>query len=301
MRAMVEQVEEIMGRSKLIIDGKESAMRPGQEIPGDPDEAKPQTRGVGVLVHCWRGGMRSAGVAWLLDLYGFDVYTLVGGYKAYRNWVLAQFEKDYNIKILGGYTGSGKTAIIHELIKSGERAIDLEGLANHKGSAFGGIGMPPQPSPEMFENMLAIELSKMSGQTFWLEDESQRIGILNIPHNFWKAMRSKPLYFIDVPFHERLLNIVQEYGVCDKEKLLLSIERIHKRLGPLETKNAMAHLNRDEMELCFGILLLYYDKQYQKGLHNRENLDALLNKIPCLSVDSITNTENLLLCSTVIS
>jgi tRNA 2-selenouridine synthase len=245
--------------------------------------------------------MRSAGVAWLLDLYGFEVYILVGGYKAYRNWVLAQFEKEYNIKMLGGYTGSGKTEIIHQLKKSGELTIDLEGLANHKGSAFGGIGMPPQPSPEMFENMLAIELSNMNGQSFWLEDESQRIGILNIPHNFWRAMRSKPLYFIDVPFHERLLYIVKEYGVCDKERLLLSIERIQKRLGPLETKNAMAHLNKDEIELCFGILLLYYDKQYKKGLYNRENLESLLNKIPCLSVDSITNTEKLLLCSTVSS
>jgi tRNA 2-selenouridine synthase len=275
-----------------------SSLKEG-EVPRDLNKEKPPSGGLGVLVHCWRGGMRSAGVAWLLDLYGFEVYTLVGGYKAYRNWVLAQFEKEYNIKMLGGYTGSGKTEIIHQLKKSGELTIDLEGLANHKGSAFGGIGMPPQPSPEMFENMLAIELSNMNGQSFWLEDESQRIGILNIPHNFWRAMRSKPLYFIDVPFHERLLYIVKEYGVCDKERLLLSIERIQKRLGPLETKNAMAHLNKDEIELCFGILLLYYDKQYKKGLYNRENLESLLNKIPCLSVDSTTNTENLLLCSTV--
>lgn len=114
-------------------------------------------------------------------------------------------------------------------------------------------------------------------------------------------MRTKPLFFVDVPFHERLQYIVQEYGALDKEKLVLSIERIQKRLGPLETKTALVHLFKDEIELCFGILLMYYDKQYKKALYNRENIDALLNKIPCFSVDSISNTEKLLLCTTEIS
>jgi tRNA 2-selenouridine synthase len=278
MRAMVEEVEQIIG-------DRQSAT--GNLLP---DKV--------VLVHCWRGGMRSAGVAWLLDLYGFEVYTLAGGYKTFRNWALAHFEKDYSMKVLGGYTGSGKTAILGELKKKGYPVIDLEGLANHKGSAFGGIGMPPQPSAEMFENFLAVELWRNQGKTFWVEDESQRIGVLNIPPVFWKAMRTQPLFFVEVPFHERLQYIIREYGKCDKERLLLSIERIQKRLGPLETKNARAHLERDEIELCFGILLLYYDKHYEKGLHNRENLQHLLNKIPCLNVDSITNTENLLQCST---
>lgn len=280
MRRMVEEVEQITGNAQLANEDSSSATKV-------------------VLVHCWRGGMRSAGVAWLLDLYGFEVYTLAGGYKAYRNWVLQSFEKDYSMKILGGYTGTGKTAMLLELKRQGHPVIDLEGLANHKGSAFGGIGQPPQPSAEMFENLLAMELRRNAGKSFWIEDESQRIGVLNIPPIFWKAMRTKPLFFVDVPFHERLLYIISEYGHCDNERLLLSIERIQKRLGPLETKNALAHLEKNEIELCFGILLLYYDKHYSKGLHNRENLEPLLNKIPCLTVDSITNTEKLLQCATV--
>ncbi len=279
MRPMVEEVEKITDNIQLA---------KGNSLP----VAKV------VLLHCWRGGMRSGGVAWLLDLYGFEVYTLAGGYKTFRNWVLGQFEKNYNMKILGGYTGSGKTTMLGELKKKGQAVIDLEGLANHKGSAFGGLGLPPQPSAEMFENLLAMELWRNKGKTFWLEDESQRIGVLNIPTVFWQAMRTKPLFFVDVPFHERLQYIVSEYGKYDKERLLLSIERIQKRLGPLETKNAKAHLEIDEIELCFGILLLYYDKHYEKGLHNRKNLQHLLNKIPCLTVDSIINTENLLQCST---
>ena len=304
MKSMVEQVEKLVQSHELLINSRKSLASQQSELKTSaaPYEAKPSSGGSGVvLVHCWRGGMRSAGMAWLLDLYGFEVHTLAGGYKAYRSWVLQQFEKDYDIKILGGYTGSGKTALLHQLNKCGQPMIDLEGLASHKGSAFGAIGLPPQPSPEMFENMLALKLNKINGQSFWLEDESQRIGTINIPNNFWKAMRTKPLFFVDVPFHERLQYIVQEYGALDKEKLVLSIERIQKRLGPLETKTALVHLFKDEIELCFGILLMYYDKQYKKALDNRENIDALLNKIPCFSVDSISNTEKLLLCTTEIS
>src|SRR5487761_2352825 len=117
-----------------------------------------------IIVHCWRGGMRSGAVAWLLDLYGFKVYILKGGYKVFRNWALAQFEKEYKINILGGYTGSGKTGVLQEMKRKGNKVIDLEGLASHKGSAFGSLGEKPQPGQEMFENLLAIELYKTSGQ-----------------------------------------------------------------------------------------------------------------------------------------
>ena len=86
--------------------------------------------------------MRSAGVAWLLDLYGFKVYTLVGGYKKFRNYVLDTFKLPFQFNILGGYTGSGKTELLKTLKEKGETIIDLEGIANHKGSAFGNIGMP---------------------------------------------------------------------------------------------------------------------------------------------------------------
>jgi len=137
--------------------------------------------------------MRSAGVAWLLDLYGFTVYTLAGGYKGYRNWVLAQFELEYPFQILGGYTGSGKTEVLKSLMKNGHTVIDLEGIAHHKGSAFGAMGLPPQPSQEHFENKLAsaLYLSSEAGQTIWLEDESQRIGSVNIPTVLFKQMRTK--------------------------------------------------------------------------------------------------------------
>lgn len=276
MRQIVEQVEQACGKAR--------------SWGNQPFTKK-------ILVHCWRGGMRSGAVAWLLDLYGFEVYTLVGGYKAYRNWVLQQFEKEYDFTLVGGYTGSGKTAILHELEKRAEDIVDLEGLANHKGSAFGGIGLPPQPGQEMFENLLATALHKKQSRHFFMEDESQRIGVLHIPHELWKTMRKKNISFIDLPFRDRLQNVTAEYGSCDKERLQISIERIQKRLGPLETKTALAHLAGNNISDCFSILLHYYDKVYTKALHNRENVEHLLNKIPCFSVDTISNTEKLLLCT----
>ncbi|MEO7263712.1 MAG: tRNA 2-selenouridine(34) synthase MnmH [Ferruginibacter sp.] len=283
MKAMVEAVEQI---TKSLGQKQVNTLQ-------DPESPI-------VLVHCWRGGMRSNAVAWLLNLYGFNVYLLDGGYKAYRNHVLQQFEKDYVFKIVGGYTGSGKTYIIQQLQNLSQPVIDLEGLASHKGSAFGGIGLPPQPSQEMFENLLAKALQeKTTTEPTWLEDESQRIGRLNIPHGLWNTMRQCQVCFLDIPFKERLDHIMKEYSNLDKDRLEEAITRIQKRLGPLQTKTALGFLLNEDLKSCFDILLKYYDKNYLKSLHNREKIDALLNKIPASAVDSISNTEKLLACEMV--
>jgi tRNA 2-selenouridine synthase len=261
-----------------------------------------------VLIHCWRGGMRSAALAWLLDLYGYKVYTLEGGYKAFRNWVFHQFDKPYNFKVLGGYTGSGKTILIKELKCLGHPVVDLEDLANHKGSAFGEMENP-QPRQEMFENLIAINLFQQEtklqqqkeqeefGKDFfspaiWIEDESQRIGALNIPKGFWDQMRSSPLYFIDIPFEERLNHLLSNYSNLKRVDTINAITRIQKRLGGLETKNAINFIMQNNTREAFSILLKYYDKYYKKGLQSRENLSLLLNKIPCNTV-SLSNVNKL--------
>jgi tRNA 2-selenouridine synthase len=282
-----------------------------------------------VLVHCWRGGMRSAGVAWLLDLYGYQVYTLQGGYKAYRGWVLAQFEKEYPIQILGGYTGSGKTEVLKVMAQHSASVIDLEGLAGHKGSAFGNMGLPPQPSQEHFENKLANALffaaqEPTQSQTFdpsnpsakinetpklnsdtpyilnteitdfpkciWMEDESQRIGTVNIPTVLYQQMRKKPVYFLEIPFDARLDYICLHYGKFPKEQLVNAVIRIKKRLGGLETKTAINALVEDDVRGSFSVLLQYYDKQYGKGLErNRENPSSLVTRIEAPVVDDQAN------------
>jgi tRNA 2-selenouridine synthase len=273
MRPMVEQAEQIL-----------------------EDHKRTKTESKTVLVHCWRGGMRSGAVAWLLDLYGFDVYLLTGGYKAFRKWVLNSFEAAYSFKILGGYTGSGKTEVLEELRKKKEVVIDLEAIAIHKGSAFGGFGLAEQPGQEMFENKLAIELDEAAkhGKDIWLEDESQRIGLVNIPGVFWQRMRRSPVYFLEIDFEHRLDNIIAGYGKFEKEKLVNAIIRIQKRLGPLETKTAINHLLEDNIKECFRILLWYYDKYYTKSLAARENLKELLHTIPCDTIDAKPNAQKLL-------
>lgn len=279
MRKMVEQAESFVNSHKPIVAN--------DDYPPSPNGSKT------ILLHCWRGGMRSAGVAWLLDLYGFKVYTLVGGYKVFRKWVLEQFEKQYSFKVLGGYTGSGKTHVLHALHKQGQTVIDLEALAHHKGSAFGNIGQPKQPSQEMFENRLALELHHAMGTTIWVEDESQRIGDVNIPFNLWRHWRNQSLYFLDIPFDERLKHITKEYGKLERERLVNSIIRIKKRLGGLETKESIHALVEDRVEDCFRILLTYYDRWYLKGMNNREGLNTLLHKIPCETVTE-SNYQQLL-------
>jgi tRNA 2-selenouridine synthase len=290
MRKMVEEVESLV-RSRE--SGGNSELKDSR-LPAQDSRL--------VLVHCWRGGMRSAGVAWLLDLYGFKVYTLVGGYKKFRNYVLDTFKLPFQFKILGGYTGSGKTTLLKVLAQKGERVIDLEGIAVHKGSAFGNIGLPKQPGQEMFENILAIELQKSMANSesstngdphspftihyssIWLEDESQRIGLVNLPNDLWDNMRQSPVYFLNIPFEERLQNIVQEYGILDKEKMTDAIGRIKEKLGHLNAKTAILMLNEGKITESFDILLKYYDKFYLKALHNRQAVNSLLHTIECKSV-----------------
>jgi tRNA 2-selenouridine synthase len=251
-----------------------------------------------VLVHCWRGGMRSAAIAWLLDLYGFKVYLLQGGYKAYRQWVIAHWGKAYPFRIVGGYTGSGKTHVLEALRQYNQPVLDLEALAGHKGSAFGAIKGIAQPTQEMFENLLAGTLSNLlqtaAGKPVWVEDESQRIGDINIPPQLWQSFRDKPVYFLDVPFEERLQHIKEAYGRIDKEVLINAIMRIQKRLGPLETKTAINCLLENDIDGCFTQLLRYYDKQYTRALHSRENAASLTQQISCTGVQPDTNARKIL-------
>lgn len=249
-----------------------------------------------VIVHCWRGGMRSAGVAWLLDLYGFDVYVLTGGYKSYRRWVIQQFERQYNFLIVSGYTGSGKTIVLKELEKKGEQVVDLEGLAMHRGSSFGGMDIA-QPTQEMFENKLGealVGIQASSSDIVWVEDESQRIGNVNIPPPLWHTMRNGKVSFIDVPFKERWAHIIDEYGSIAIQELIDATCRIQKRLGGLETKNCVAFLENNNIAQAFEILLRYYDKQYLKAFGKRGLKESDIEKLECTTVDGKKSAQKLL-------
>jgi tRNA 2-selenouridine synthase len=237
-------------------------------------------------------------VAWLLDLYGFEVCTLVGGYKAYRNWVLGQFEKQYDFKVIGGYTGSGKTEVLKKFARLGELVLDLEGIANHKGSAFGGFD-GKQPSQEMFDNLLAMKLSELDAahglkKPIWIEDESQRIGLVNVPTPLWSNMKKSDVYFLEVPFDERLAYLTRDYGKYSVELLVNAVIRIQKRLGGVDTKQAVNHILEGNVKEGFRVLLLYYDKFYLRGIKVKELAGNKILKVPCLKVDEKQNAINIL-------
>src|ERR1700741_976108 len=173
-----------------------------------------------VLVYCFRGGMRSNSFATLLVTAGINAEVLIGGYKSFRQQTFNFYEQKLPLLILGGATGSGKTDILKSLKEKGEQIIDLEGIANHKGSAFGFIGQEEQPTQQQFENRLYKAFSKLDlTRPVWLEDESFAIGKLKIPYPLWLQMKKAPIISIGVPFDVRVQRLILEYGTADKQTL----------------------------------------------------------------------------------
>ena len=273
--------------------GKEAAIMLGFDLTGpkwsgfikQALEMAPEKK---IALHCWRGGMRSGAMAWALDIYGFEVYKVEGGYKHYRRWVLDQFEATYALYILGGMTGSGKTRILHGLRSFGQQVIDLEELAQHKGSSFGSMNKLVQPTQEQFENNLASELSKQDRQRkIWVEDESSSIGKRTIPRPFWDQMVTSFLIDIKVSAAQRMEALVQEYGSLDKDFLIECTERIRKRLGLDQAKNAIIAIKEDRIADFIGVVMIYYDKTYRTSLARR-NADHILK----VDLENTDNTQN---------
>ncbi|TSD62293.1 tRNA 2-selenouridine(34) synthase MnmH [Inquilinus sp. KBS0705] len=256
--------------------GREEAILLGFDLTGPKwsgfiKQALEIAPGKKIGVHCWRGGMRSGAMAWALDLYGFEVYLIQGGYKTYRRWVQQLFGHTYPLCILGGMTGSGKTRILHQLKVMGEQVIDLEDLAQHQGSSYGTMNKMVQPTQEQFENDLGYHLSKLNtAQRTWVEDESLTIGKRSIPNAFWHQMRDAVLIDIKVDVQQRIASLALEYGALDKDFLVECTERIRKRLGPEQTKHAVAAIKENRMPDFIKIVLVYYDKTYRAGLSKRD-------------------------------
>jgi tRNA 2-selenouridine synthase len=230
----------------------------GPKFAGFIAQAKQIAPNRQLRLHCWRGGMRSEAVAWVLGLAGFEVSLLKGGYKAFRRWVLQQFEQPKPILILGGMTGTGKTDILQALRELGEPVIDLEHLASHRGSSFGGLGLSPQPTQEQFENQLALAWAALAPQqSVWLEAESRRIGCCRIPDALFGQMERARLLEINRPLSERLAYLVKIYGGFPAEDLITATERIRKRLGGERTQAAVKILD-------------YYDRTYRYDLQRRQ-------------------------------
>lgn len=265
--------------------GRETAIQKGIEIatariPEYLTSLKTVTRDTRILVHCWRGGMRSEHMAALFEQEGYEAGLLTGGYKAYRRHIREALDKAATIIVLGGYTGSGKTGLLRWIEQLGCQVIDLEELACHKGSAFGALGQPPQPTNEQFENELYLRWNRLDkSKPIWLEDESRMIGKVTLPGPLFNKIANGILLRIEVPVSCRVNQLVAEYAVFDKTLLSEAVGKISERLGIPRTREALQAIEDGEFAKVAELVLNYYDKAYDFTIRRRPGKTSYLFRL----------------------
>jgi len=276
--------------------GQQDAVKLGFDLVGGrfgalASEARRVAGEKQAMVYCWRGGMRSSIVAWIFDLAGIRVAQLQGGYKAWRGWCYERFENPGTLLLLSGMTGTGKTEILHELVALGEPVLDLEKIAHHKGSVFGGLGQESQPTQEHFENELGWMIGTLNESgPIWVEDESRFIGKVRLPDSFFLHLFAAPEVEIIRSQQGRIERIVREYASFPVDDLIERTEIIRKRLGGEQVQNAVNFLRNKETSEWAAILLHYYDKTY---LHTQEvrRKDKRSQSVARLNVDHLQASE----------
>ncbi len=277
-RAVVGTLYKKQGRNAAVLKGLEFVGPKMADFARDANRIAVDNK---VLVHCWRGGMRSGSMAWLFRTVGLRAIVLEGGYKAYRASFRKMLEEQkWRFVVIGGPTGGGKTEVLKELEKQGEQMLDLEGLANHKGSAFGALGEAEQPTSEQFENDIHAWFQRYNPERIiWVEGESHSIGKVYIPDNFFELLMKAPLVMYNIDRSLRVERLVRDYGCFDKELLRQSILKIQKRLGGDRTKEALKALEVGDYHTVADITLQYYDKGYAKSLAKRNKPVLVLEEI----------------------
>ncbi len=223
-----------------------------------------------VLAYCWRGGLRSSSMAVLLEMTGYPVVQLTGGYKAFRAQVIDYFETcalPAPPIVIHGMTGTGKTTFINGLDPDQWTAIDLENLARHRGSAFGGLGQGEQPSQKRFDTLLWDLLRHApAGLPIVLEGERQRIGNISLPGRLYEVMSESVKVWCRASLETRVGRLAEEYAREEyREPMAVALERIRKRLGGqrhAELKGLLA--SWDVAGMARGLIGQYYDRLYYK-------------------------------------
>lgn len=229
-----------------------------------------------ILVYCWRGGLRSKTVVSILDLTGYPASQLIGGYKAYRTHVTGCFEPFVPpgpLVVVHGMTGIGKTTLLHRL--AGQfTVIDLEGLACHRGSAFGSVGLQQTLSQKRFESLLWHAFQQApKGSPILLEGESRRIGKVSLPGDMYDVMQESAKIWCEASLDTRVRRLIDEYGRREyREELAVALLRIRKKLGGAKYDEIAGFLDRGEMDpFMRGLMTDYYDKVYYKVREWRED------------------------------
>jgi len=257
--------------------GREEAINTGftlvePRLKSMMEETVKVAAGNDVLVHCWRGGLRSSYFCQFAAGEGIRSLALAGGYKTYRQRALVSFDAPLHLIVLGGLTGSGKSEILRALKVAGEQIIDLELIARHKGSVFGGLMMPPQPTTEQFQNELFEEILALDHtKRIWVEDESIAVGKIFLPEAFWRRMTLAPVIEIQVDRPRRTERLVHEYGPARREDFLEAMTKIARKMGGQHFNAAKEQLMSGDMFATIDLLLIHYDKVYQTGLTNKRH------------------------------
>lgn len=284
------------------VNGKLKAVQRGLEIVGPKlKEFTDRALALGserILVHCWRGGMRSSSMAWLFETVGLESIILSGGYKAYRNYVQDTFKREYSLCVIGGCTGSGKTDLLKEIRDRGGQVLDLESLANHKGSAFGSLGEAPQPSTEMFENLISGVLDSFDVcRPVFVEDESRNVGKAVIPQSLWDRMKVSRMVIVQTEREVRMERIMRDYSGFPPEDIAAHILKIEKRMGRERCRMAYGLCMEGNVRAAAEMCLDYYDKLYMSQLEMRKNECSGYMSVRAGTMDMGPIAENLLSCT----
>lgn len=228
------------------------------------------------LVYCWRGGMRSQSMGLVLASVGWKVTLVKGGYRTWRQQVVAAQEETAPLPVIlvDGQTGTAKTAILNRLAEMGEQVIDLEGLARHRGSVFGDFADEPQPSQKAFETALHVALRDLDpARPLFVEAESKQVGKRRIPPRLWNAMQAAPRIEVQAPLAERARYLVDAYPdlLTDPGKLDAAIEalcRFHAKTDIAEWR-AMAKAG-DWPSLAAALIEAHYDPAYDRARKRRD-------------------------------
>ncbi|WP_251553747.1 tRNA 2-selenouridine(34) synthase MnmH [Neobacillus muris] len=226
-----------------------------------------------LVIHCWRGGMRSKSVVTFLEFAGIYAWKLIGGYKAYRHYILEEIEGKIPNKavVLHGMTGVGKTEILKILKRKGYPILDLEEMAGHRGSIFGTIGLGEGHNQKIFDSLLFKGLQEIADADYFLvEAESKRIGKAVQPEKLMDVKFKGVNIYIHTPLEQRVKLLVEEYVLPYQhepwyhEKISLSMERVAKRVKNMEIRGRMEQLVKDHnyQELIPILLEHYYDPRY---------------------------------------
>jgi tRNA 2-selenouridine synthase len=268
-RAIIGTLYKNSGREASVLKGLEIS---GPKLADFVKQLHKITDQKQILVHCWRGGMRSESMAWIFHVAGYEVFVLKNGYKAYRHFIREALARPANIIVLGGLTGSGKTEILHSLGIKGEQILDLERLASHKGSVFGGFGLAGQPTNEQFENDIFAEWQRFDlTKPIWIEDESRMIGTVSIPNPLFEQMQSSIMTKVETGKEQRIRRIVSEYSTIENQDLETAVLKISEKLGGANTKKALNALESGDLQMVADLALSYYDKAYAHSVMKRQN------------------------------